>query len=185
MVFKFWKSKAPSNIFRYTCAECGEIHKGPPSFSIRHPPGYDAALAGEDGAKVIMDTSDWFVVGYEGGHVDYFIRATLEIPINPTDDVFTWGLWVTQSKESFERYHNTFGEDQSGEGSFGWLFGDFAPYSPQGHEMAHLACDVEWQSNGRRPLLFLHNGDHPLIQDQQNGISTKRAIDIATMLTHA
>ena len=49
----------------------------------------------------------------------YFIRVILEIPIKGATEPFMWGVWVSQSQDSFERYRETFDQNQPEEQSFG------------------------------------------------------------------
>jgi hypothetical protein len=94
---------------------------------------------------------------------------------------------VTQSRENFERYVEVVGTDQRGRTTFGWMPVTLGAYERTAIDEApeYLACDVHWQAEGIRPLITLHECDHPLYLDQRNGISWKRAIEIAEPLTRA
>jgi hypothetical protein len=111
----------------------------------------------------------------------YAIRVILEVPTHGAGAPFTWGVWVTQSKESFLRYIEGVGKDQTGEISFGWFPVSLSFYkrSDPDEPLENLACDVMWQQEGMRPKIVLHESDHPLYLDQRDGISRKRAVEIA------
>ena len=115
----------------------------------------------------------------------YYIRATLEIPIHSASDPFCWGVWVSQSEKSFDRYLETYDQDQSGDGSFGWLAVTMRPYQRSPVEpLEYLECNVEWGPPGKRPQVLLKPCDHPLFVDQRDGISWDRAIEIAQIALH-
>lgn len=133
--------------------------------------------------STVEDTDDWCIIKDEGD-TEYYIRTTLAIPIIGTADSFLWGLWVTQSQESFERYRATFDSDQSDDGSFGWLAVTMAPYQDPDEPLRWLECAVHWGPAGERPKLELWECDHPLAQDQHNGISIEKAAQMATGLLH-
>lgn len=113
----------------------------------------------------------------------FFIRATLEIPINGSDDRFLWGVWVSQSKESFDRYVETYEQDQTGDGSFGWLSVTMPGYKSEGTDDTNLPTNVVW--GNERPQLKIHDDqDHPLAVDQRDGISWERAVELVVLLNH-
>jgi hypothetical protein len=170
--------------FQYTCKCCGTKQIGAPSFSLPFP-CYVNDVPTSEREQRVKASEDLVVIQPKpndpDGEAIYCIRTILEIPIKGSSDQFSWGVWVTQSKASFERYVRSFNEDQSQVGSFGWLPVDLAQYnaSPEGAELVHLECDVEWGAIGQRPKLRLWDNDHPLVLDQRNGISWKKAVKIA------
>lgn len=170
--------------FRYRCACCGNEFEGAPSFGVDTPVFINSVPKNERADRVKLD-DDLCIVRpdpKENSDKEIFaIRVTLEIPIHNCPEPFQWGLWVSQSKDSFFRYVETYEEDQSNESSFGWLpvtmpyYGDFDSEEFSGS----LACDVNWGPKGQRPTIKLHECDHPLYFDQANGISWDRAVEIA------
>lgn len=177
----FGLSASPIRSFEFRCERCGNIHRGSPSFANEAPFNYSELSAGERVARARL-TDDTCVIDGES----FFIRGTLEIPILDAEDPFCWGVWVSQSKESFKRYLATFQNDQSGDGSFGWLAVTMPGYrrNPDNEPIEHLACNVEWQGQGTRPLVFPQESDHPLFHDVMDGISWERAIELAQKVMH-
>jgi hypothetical protein len=164
--------------FRYKCACCGQIHEGGPSFAYDQPV-FAAGVPAEERAKRVWLGSDLCVVDEEF----HFIRTTLEIPIIGTDDGFLWGVWVSQSKDSFERYIETFDQDQTGMNSFGWLAVNLPGYHTHGEDLVSLPTDVVW--GPERPQLRIHDDqNHPLAIDQRQGISWDRAVELAVLQMH-
>lgn len=177
----FWKRR---KTFRYTCACCGDEFEGAPSFS-HDLPAFAHDVPEEEREGRILIASDLCRIRArlnEDSDDDIFaIRVNLEIPIHHSPDPFLWGVWVTQSKESFFRYLETYDDDQSGEASFGWLPVTMAHYREfdATNFRGSLACDVNWGPRGQRPTILLHESDHPLFVDQANGIGWDKAIKIA------
>lgn len=177
----FGLSANPIKSFEFRCERCGNIHRGSPSFANEAPFNYYELTAEERASRARL-TDDTCVIDGES----FFIRATLEIPILDAEDPFCWGVWVSQSEESFKRYLATFQDDQSGDGSFGWLAVTMPGYrrNDPGEPVEHLACNVEWQVQGTRPLVFPQESDHPLYQDVMMGIGWDRAIELAQRVMH-
>jgi hypothetical protein len=175
--------------FEFQCGECGAIHRGSPSFGFDRPSLYDDVPEPERAARIMLTRDTCFIApapDEEGGQTHYFLRGLLEVPIAGATEPFLWGVWVTQSEASFMEYLETFEDDQSGTGSFGWLAVAWAPYkrTKPGQYLENLRCNALWQKQGKRPLIELQECDHPLYRDQRDGISWHRAIEIARMVIH-
>ncbi|WP_417678031.1 DUF2199 domain-containing protein [Roseibium sp.] len=164
--------------FLFKCACCGEIHEGGPSFSTDKPPAFFGIPEDERNDRIKINSGLCVIDGEE-----FWIRATLSVPILGTDDTFLWGVWVTQSKESFDRYVETYETDQSGDGSFGWLMVSLPGYTRDDQPMISLPVDVFW--GPERPEVRIHDDqDHPLAIDQREGISWERAVELVTFVLH-
>ena len=111
----------------------------------------------------------------------YCIRVILEIPIKGAIAPFTWGVWVTQSKENFVKYVETYDQDQSSLDSFGWMPINMPFYNrfDEGRAIEHHECDIQWGTKGQRPKAYLWESSHPLSLDQRKGISWRKAMKIA------
>lgn len=167
--------------FEFECECCGQLHTGSPSFAYQRPIYWFHVPEGERQTRINID-DDTCAIDDEY----FFIRAVLEIPIHDVDEPFTWGLWVSQSKKNFERYIETFNQDPGGYTSTGWLPVTMPGYNRRDpeDELENLACDVEWQSSGARPLIHPEECDHPLYHDYKNGISWERAAELARKFMH-
>nr|WP_237212715.1 DUF2199 domain-containing protein [Ruegeria lacuscaerulensis] len=174
--------------FRYKCSQCGKTHVGSPSFAYRYPTYY-FDVPEDEREKRVRATEDLCQIDpssdEDGDATIYCIRVILEIPIKGAKEPFTWGVWVTQSKESFEKYVDTFDEDQSSQSSFGWLpvTMPFYKSSEAGAPFEHLECDVHWGSPGQRPKACLWESEHPLAVDQRSGISWQKASEMANLIS--
>lgn len=173
-----------SKAFSYKCACCGDEFTGSPSFGSDVPPMV-WQVPDEEREERILIGSDLCRIrqrcGEDSCDDTFLIRVSLEIPIHDVLEPFSWGVWVTQSEQSFLRYLETYEEDQSNEVSFGWLPVTMAFYRDDdpANFSGSLGCDVYWGPAGQRPTIVLHEADHPLYFDQANGIKWARAVQIA------
>jgi hypothetical protein len=169
-------------IFAFKCSCCGEIHEGSPSFGFKAPDHY-AGLSEEQKASMGKLSDDFCTVAHDEG-TDYFIRAILEVPIHGVEEPFLWGVWVSLSKKSFDRYYETYDDPVEGDGFFGWVCNDIAPYP---HPSPRPA-DVLVQPGNQRPKVVLHKGgtaeQDQLVIDQTQGISIARAQELAERALH-
>jgi hypothetical protein len=169
-------------IFAFKCNSCDEIHEGSPSFAFRAPDQY-VSLSDEQKSEMATLTNDFCTITHEEG-TDRFIRAVLEVPIHGVEEPFLWGVWVSLSEKSFNRYKETYDEPVEGEGFFGWVCNKIALY-PYGQSRP---SDVVVQAGGSRPKIVLHHGHpetDPLVIDQMQGISIARAQELAERAQHA
>jgi hypothetical protein len=183
--------------FSYKCHESGELHSCSPSFSFKYPiyyfkyPIYYFDVPEDERGHRIQITDDLCQIEPGSDDVDgtiiYCIRVTLDIPIIGLNEPFTWGVWVSQSQERFEKYVETYEEDQSAEQSFGWLAVNMPFYNgtETGEPLIHLKCDVHWGTPGQRPKAHLWECDHRLAVDQRNGIYWEKAAQIANLAIRA
>ena len=167
-------------IFSFKCSCCGKIHEGSPSFGFREPNQY-SSLSTEQKVQLGTLTDDFCTISDEDG-TDYFIRTVLEVPIYGIQQPFLWGVWVSLSQKSFERYRETYNSPVEGETFFGWVCNSISLYPNSSARPA----DVVVQSGGKRPKVILHDVDHqdPLLIDQKNGISIARAQELAERAIH-
>ena len=168
-------------IFAFKCTSCGEVHEGSPSFGFLAPDQY-ANLSDEQKERLGTLSDDLCTISNDQGK-DYFIRAVLEIPIHGVEEPFLWGVWVSASQKSYERYTNTERRVSDGEGFFGWVCNEIALYPYDGPRPS----DVYLQAGGNRPKVVLHRGDperDPLAIDQVEGISVARAQELAERALH-
>lgn len=112
---------------------------------------------------------------------DFFVRGCLEIPIVGHDDHFTWGVWVSVSKESFRRVVDLWDAPviENEPPRFGWLCNEISIYPTT----LSLKTNLHLRVGGRRPSIELEPTDHPLAVEQRQGISIKRVEEIAAALS--
>ncbi|MFE2418238.1 DUF2199 domain-containing protein [Streptomyces hokutonensis] len=126
-----------------------------------------------------MLSSDQCVI--KGRH--YFIKGLIEIPVIGSGDPFSWGVWVSLSRDNFARaldMWNTPGREAE-KPYFGWLTTELSLYSPS---TLNLKTNAHTRPLGRRPFVELEPTDHPLAVEQRTGITQDRVREIAEAVLH-
>lgn len=161
----------------FTCRCCGQHHSELPlSFAAPAPDYWTPDLA-DDPDSVL--TSDLCVIKNE----TFFAHGLIELPIVGTDDVFSWGVWVSLSTQNFKRMGQLW-ETPGREAEpayFGWLSTQLAIYSPT---TINLKTKLHTRPVGQRPTIELEPTDHPLAVEQREGITHDRVQHIAESLLH-
>lgn len=166
-----------AGIFSYKCVTCSKIHEGSPSYGFATPWHYDT-LSGDQRSNAKLSEDVCLIEDTD--HVDCFIRVCLEVPIIGVDQPFLWGVWISVSVDSFERYHETWDHPVETDEYFGWLCTKL-PLYPDTLGLKTLAHP---RSNGQRPTITLEATDHPLSVDFREGITIQQAQEMAEQLTH-
>lgn len=166
-----------SKSYSFKCITCGEMHLGIPDFGFDAPYHY-YALSEEERAQEAELTSDVCIIRDTGT----FVRAVLNLPIQGTDEDISYGVWVSLSQDSFNRYAELYDcREEIREGPFfRWLCNRIPGYP----DTLELGSDVYLRSYPERPNVILHPADHPLVLEQRNGISETRLTEIIEMHLH-
>lgn len=159
------------NRIRFKCRTCDEWHEGLPSPAWDHPIQYLAVPAEERPERVQLTTDTCVIDGDQ-----FFVRANLPIHIHHSDEALTWGIWVSLSQESFERFQELFDDEGRvvGDAFFGWLCAAIPGYP----DTQLLKSYIHIQPWPNRPRVELEPTDHPLSIDYQMGISVDRAMEL-------
>jgi hypothetical protein len=159
------------NLIRFKCRTCDEWHEGLPSPGWDYPVQY-LAVPVEDRPNRAQLTADTCVIDGE----QFFVRANLPIHVHDSDEILTWGIWVSLSNDSFERFRQLLNDEGrlGGESFFGWLCAAIPGYP----DTQLLKTYVHIQPWPNRPLVELEPTDHPLAVDYRKGISAVRALEL-------
>jgi len=113
----------------------------------------------------------------------FFALGLIEIPVIETGGSFSWGVWVSLSKENYERMAQLWDRPgREGESPyFGWLSTHLPVYSPT---TINLKTRVHTRPIGERPLIELEPTGHPLAVEQRTGITLARVREFADILLH-
>jgi hypothetical protein len=119
-------------------------------------------------------TSDTCVIDDEA----FFVRGCLELPVVGYDDILSFGVWVSLSRENFNKFEKLFGvPHRSCEGPFfGWLSVPLPTYP----DTMNLKTHVNLRDDGIRPLIELEPTNHPLAVEQRDGVGTARIQELFT-----
>ena len=89
---------------------------------------------------------------------------------------FSWGVWVSLSKEHFLTFVRYLEEPKCSHIGpfFGWLSAALPLYP----DTENLKTRAHLRDNGIRPYIELEPTDHPLALEQRNGIPVSRVAEI-------
>jgi hypothetical protein len=165
-------------MFRFKCHTCGEIHEGMPTFGYEFPIYYLDVPKEQRDERCDL-TSDTCIIDNEL----FFVRGCVELPVHGEEEPFIWGVWVSLSEKSFDRFLELYdvAERNQEEPFFGWLNGCFADYATKD---VNLKTHVHLRNDGTRPYIELEKTDFPLAIEQCEGISKERLIEIYEMMNH-
>jgi hypothetical protein len=159
----------------FTCPCCGENRdESEMCFGIAAPDHFASLPISIQSISLLTD--DQCIVGDE----HYFVRGSLEIPIQGTSHCISWSVWVSLSGQNFERMSEMWDrpERESEPPYFAW-FGNSLPEYP---ETLNLKALLHTRPVGVRPLIELEPTEHPLSVEQRVGISPARAHELMAKL---
>ena len=162
----------------WECSRCGEVHEGLPlDWAYDRPYAWEGPRSADDhlGEDLCTWTDD-------AGEPGFFIRGLLPIPVRDTGEVLNYGVWSSLSRRSYDRIVELWDEDErvSEPPYFGYLSNALPGYPPTlGLQLAVVTRAVEL-----RPTFVLQPGDHPLIDEQWQGIDSLRVLELAEINLH-
>jgi hypothetical protein len=163
----------------YICGTCGKSHEGIPfSFAADFPDAYANLSHDERESRAIVG-SDQCIIDQQ----QFFLRGCLELPIIGHSEPFLWGLWATVWEKDFEEIADCW-ELQERERTHGPFKGRLANSIKDYPETLNLKLKVVLQPLGTRPLFYIGESEHPLANEQQNGISYQQALQRASFYLH-
>ena len=161
-------------MFRFKCEHCNEFHDGIPDFGFDAPYYYHAVPAEARCDRCELSSDFCRVDG------DFFIRGSLEIPINGSDETFSYGVWISVSQENSLWYREKF-HDETLQGRFvGWISNEIPGYA----DTLTLIGAAIPRPEGLRPLIELKPTDHPLSDLQREGLSIEQLVSLCSRLLH-
>jgi hypothetical protein len=162
----------------WTCAVCGETHRGLPALAFEAPAHY-YLIPWEQRSERALLTPDTCVV--DGAA--FYVRTVLHVPVQGQSATLEWGVWSSLSEANFQRYLNAFEDmDQSRLGPMpSW----FASILPGYSSTLNLRSRILPQDNRQRPVVeFDPAQDHPLVADIRDGIALERATEFVEPILH-
>ena len=150
--------------------------EGEPPFAFHAavPDAWSSELASDPSSGL---TADQCVIGGER----FFARGLLVIPVLDAEPDFTWGVWVELSPGSFERMSELWETpNREREPPYpGWLANALPGYTAS---TLGMLARLKTQPVGRAPLVQVSADDHPLADEQRDGITLARVREIAAAL---
>ncbi|MBA3727485.1 MAG: DUF2199 domain-containing protein [Armatimonadetes bacterium] len=165
-------------MFRFRCVSCDEWHEEMPTFGAEAPLYFYSVPTGDRDSRCILE-SDTCVVDRE----HFFVRGCLELPVIGERELFSWGVWVSLSKDHFDDFVACFNTPKRSHIGpfFGWLSAELPLYP----STENLKTRVHLRDNGIRPYIELEPTDHPLAVEQRNGITVDRVAEIYAYCVHS
>lgn len=163
--------------FKFRCKRCDEIHEGVPTFGFDSPAIAQWIPEGERGTRIELGSDDCVVDGER-----FLVRGCLEIPVEGEDDPFIWGVWVDISQRDFEAWERSFHLDERAHiGPFAGYLGSCLPGYP---DTLNLHVVMRLRNHGTRPCIEVSPSEHPLHQEQCQGIDQDRLAEIYETVMH-
>jgi hypothetical protein len=164
----------------WTCKCCGKQYNSLPfAYALDEPDPWLAVPEAERPRRGALSSDGCVIDGKQ-----FCVRGRVEIPVIGSEDSFIWGIWVSVSKESFDRIGELW-ETQIREHEpplSGALCSDIPIYG----QTTGLKCKLHLRNAGRRPSIKLEPADHLLAVEQHNGITIERVKEIAAaVLRHS
>ncbi len=163
---------------QYQCKLCGKFHDGPPlSYGAPAPAMWYSIPESEQRRDNVLSRDNCIINGEF-----FFIVGNINIPVIGTTDIFNWSVWVSLSKENYQRAEklwNKRGREKEPP-YFGWLNTQLSPYP----DTLNLKTLVHTRSVGQRPLVELEPTEHPLSVEQRTGITWQRVQELAEIIMH-
>lgn len=160
----------------FHCQHCGQQHEGLPAFHADRPTPYWDVPEDKRDTDVFLTTDSCVIADRF-----FFVRGCLDVPIRDSEEVFTWGVWVSLKEENFflwQDHYNVPVRSHIGP-FFGWLCTRLPIYP----DTMHLKTMVHLRDHGLRPRIELELTKHPLAQAQHKGIELQEALRIVHELT--
>jgi hypothetical protein len=113
----------------------------------------------------------------------FYVRGCLDVPIIDHDEVFSWGVWVSVSREKFVHINDMWDAKIPSDEPpiFGWLCNNIENYPAT----YGLKTNLHLRNHNIRPFIELEPTDHPLAIEQREGITLRRVEEIiAATRTH-
>lgn len=112
----------------------------------------------------------------------FFVRGRILLPIENSNNSFTWLVWVSLSANSFERISQLWETEgrESEPPYFGWLQSAL----PYDESTLSLKTSVHTMVLGERPLVKIESEEHQLAVEQNHGISMPRVQEIVERALH-
>ena len=114
--------------------------------------------------------------------VHFFVRGRIEILINDSGEPFCWNVWVSVSEDNFRRTNEVWNDPQrvNEPAYFGWLQTALPGYS----DTLNLKTMVHTQPVGSIPRIEVGDEGHRLTNDQQQGNTWQRVVELVEIAMH-
>lgn len=150
------------------CAICGQAHDELPfGYGARAPRAAEDLPAAEREDRLELG-SDQCVIDDER----FFLRGRLEIAVTDAPQhTFIWGVWVEVTELQFDRAAALWEQADSKQPP---MPGALSTDVPCFEGTSGLAAQLHFHTAGQVPRVVLAAGEHPLVLEQQRGVTLQR-----------
>lgn len=147
------------------------------AYSVKMPLAVLKIPAEERDTRIVM-TPDQCVIDNR----EFYVRGRFLIPVQEIEEPFAWSLWAEISPKNFLRTNELWETPgRENEPVFtGYINNELPLYG----EMRNLVIDVQTMPVGRLPHFLVRDAEHPLAQQQRNGITLAEVEAIAIKMHH-
>lgn len=168
----FQRKKKTSGLF---CPTCGHSHEGQPTNLGFLLPDVIFQLDDEERQKHLDYSSE--VAFLED---KTYIRGVLQVPFTFSDNCFGWGIWAEISAQTYEEFLAHYENDSPRTDRFPGFAANSTVANP---DLLGTPLEVEFGAIELRPLFFLPaDSQHPLANEQHNGIDANRYHEILSLI---
>ena len=162
----------------WRCTACGDIHENAPMGYGAIEPEIAGAMSEDEKDSRVVNDGETCVIDDRM----FFIKGSIEIPVEGSAEKFVWTVWVSLSEENFVRALDLWHEADRGQEPpyLGWLSTRLPVYP----DTIELETRIHTREVGKRPRIELVAADHPLGLEQRAGITRARVQEIAQALLH-
>lgn len=168
----------------FTCAGCGERHKGLFDIAFDYPDPWNGPTEKEHNSAVRQAydegrdflSEDFCVMGEHR-----FVRCILPLRLIGTNESFAFGVWGSLSQARFDDYLEVF--DTPNGSSFGPAFSWLMNRLPQASIPA-VRTQMRGQDGRQRPILEISDEGHPFFQKQVDGLTYDDLLSIYAHYGH-
>ncbi len=162
----------------FNCSICGKYTDEMPTCFGGDAPWQEMGVPANQFDDRVELSDDLCVVD----QTTFFIPGHIELPIVGTGRSFAWSVWCSLSAESvIDANKNWNDANRVGVEYFGWLCTSLPAYDAT---TLHLKTDVLMRNVGTVPHIVVHEDDHPIYVEQNEGISPGRYHEIVHELLH-
>jgi hypothetical protein len=161
----------------FICSTCGETHTGAPLSWGPDAPKAWAELTPDEREKHGELGTDQCVIDDQR----FFIRGRIEIPVVDTQQIFVWLVWAEVNPRdltSMSSLWTTEGREKKAPVYDARIANELPIYE---NPILDVSVKIHTRPVGERPF-FEVTGDHPVRNEQRNGISSHYVQQIATTL---
>lgn len=165
---------------QFRCTNCEELHDTSQIAFVAEAPVTWGLLSPQEQARSFLGEEQCEIRSAHGQ--SFYLRACLEVPVQGHNGHFTWVIWCSLSEASYAEVCQHWEDPQRQQ--YGPYFAWICTKLPEYPETVGLKASVEIREPGLRPLVRLEPGDHPLAQDQNQGMAPQRLQEILETLLH-